>query len=148
MKKEIYKSFLSDSDKKLVVKEITEAELKTSGEIRVHIVKKEKINNIMSEAQYWFKKLKMHKTRDRNGILLIIAPDARQFAIFGDKAINEKIEDNFWDCVRDKIQASFKEEKFAEGIISAVKETGNVLTKYFPLKEDDTNELSNEISES
>ena len=102
----------------------------------------------MAEAKKWFKKLKMQKTRDRNGILLVIAPASKKFAILGDKAINEKIGDNFWNGIRDRIQSSFGENKYAEGITRAVRETGAVLEKYFPIKPDDVNELPNEITES
>jgi uncharacterized membrane protein len=143
-----FKSFLSDDEKNSIEKEIEKSESTTSGEIRIHFIRKNAINDIMSEAKKWFKKLKMHKTRDRNGVLLIIAPNARKFAIYGDISINEKIKDNFWSDVRDKIQSSFKEDKFAEGIILAIKETGKVLEKFFPIKPDDINELSNEITES
>jgi uncharacterized membrane protein len=143
-----YKSFLTYDEKKIIEKEITAAESKTSGEIRIHILKNEKIKDIMKEAEKWFKKLKMNKTRDRNGVLLIIAPAAKKFAIFGDIEINNKIKDNFWDIIRDKIQMSFKESKYVEGIKLSIKETGDLLAKYFPIKADDTNELSNEITES
>jgi uncharacterized membrane protein len=102
----------------------------------------------MVEAKKWFKKLKMHKTRDRNGVLLVIAPAAKKFAVYGDIAINEKIGDNFWNGMRDRIQSAFRENKFVEGISGAVKETGAVLEKFFPIKPDDVNELPNEITES
>ena len=142
------KSFLTPEEKKSVENEIMNAELKTSGEIRVHILNKNKTDNIMDEAGKWFKKLKMHKTRDRNGVLLIIAPHAKKFAIFGDVAINEKIHDNFWNEVRDKIQEYFVYGRYSEGIKFAVKTTGSVLERFFPIKPDDVNELPNEITES
>ena len=145
---EKFKSFLSPEEKKAIEEEISKAESKTSGEIRVHLIGKPGIKDAMPVAKKWFVKLKMHKTRDRNGILLLVAPVSRKFAILGDKAINEKIGDNFWSGIRDRIQSSFSESKYATGIIMAVKETGAILEKFFPIKPDDVNELSNEITES
>jgi uncharacterized membrane protein len=148
MSNDSFKNFLTNEQKKQIEKEIGNAELKTSGEIRVHIIKKSKIKDIMQDAKYLFKKLKMEKTRDHNGIILIIAPNAKQFAIYGDKGINDIIGQTFWDGVRDKILVSFKEAKYIDGIINAVLEVGDILEKHFPIKPDDVNELSNEITES
>ena len=141
-------SFLTNDQKHEVEIAIKEAEKLTSGEIRVHLIKDKNIKDILSAAKIVFKKLSMHKTKDRNGIILVIAPNARQFAIFGDKGINEKIADGFWDKVRDDIKQSFKQEKYVEGIKNAVLETGKVLKNFSPIQHDDINELSNEVTES
>ena len=42
--------------------------------------------------------------------------------------------------------AAFKKNEFTQGICSAISEAGKQLACFFPLKEDDKNELSNEIS--
>ena len=42
--------------------------------------------------------------------------------------------------------AAFKKNEFTQGICSAISEAGNQLACFFPLKENDKNELSNEIS--
>jgi uncharacterized membrane protein len=39
----------------------------------------------------------------------------------------------------------FKEGHYAGGIISAVEKMGGILSEHFPIKSDDTNELSNKI---
>ncbi|MFN3411867.1 MAG: TPM domain-containing protein [Exilispira sp.] len=138
--------FIQREDVKKIEDAIKEAELKTSGEIRVHISGENYIENCLEEAKFWFYKLKLNKTRERNGILLFIAPNARKFAILGDEGINKVIENNFWDDVKSRIEESFKEKKFVDGIVNAVYSTGEILKKFFPIKQDDKNELSDKVS--
>lgn len=150
IKKKIYLKkaldFLKKEDKKSISEAIAKAESGTSGEIRVHITGEKDINDCMNEAKKWFYRLKMFKTKDKNGILLFIAPNARKFAIYGDDGINRVIGDDFWQNVKKNIENSFREEKYVEGIIKAVYSVGEVLKKFFPIKPDDKNELSNDIT--
>ena len=139
------KDFLSEEDKKRIVDAIKEAELNTSGEIRVHIESRCK-GNVLDRAAYIFKKLKMHKTAQRNGVLFYLAYKDRKFAIIGDAGINSKVPENFWDEIKDRMAAKFKEGKFAEGLSEGIIESGNQLKKHFPYQTDDVNELSDEIS--
>ena len=140
--------FLSKEDKEKIKMVISQAESKTSGEIRVHILKKGKIQNIMGEAQKIFKILKMHKTEERNGILILIAPIAKKFAILGDAGINAKIDANFWNEIRDGIKSSFEKSLYLAGIENAVMNVGKILSRYFPVKPDDINELPDDVTES
>ena len=48
------------------------AETNTSGEIRVHIDNHCK-EDVMDRAAWWFAKLEMHKTEQRNGVLFYLA---------------------------------------------------------------------------
>jgi len=139
------KEFLTESDKKMIVDAIKEAELNTSGEIRVHIESRCK-GNVLDRAAYVFKKLKMNKTKLRNGVLFYLAYKDRKFAILGDAGINRKVPENFWDDIKEKMAEKFKEGKFAEGIAEGIKESGIQLKKHFPYQSDDVNELSDEIS--
>ena len=139
------KDFLSEADKKMIVDVIKEAELNTSGEIRVHIESHCK-GNVLDRAAYIFKKLKMHKTAQRNGVLFYLAYKDRKFAILGDAGINSKVPDDFWDKIKENMTEKFKEGKFAEGLSEGIKESGLKLKTHFPYQSDDVNELSDEIS--
>ncbi|NPA36037.1 MAG: TPM domain-containing protein [Chlorobi bacterium] len=139
------KDFLSEEDKKKIVDAIKEAELNTSGEIRVHIESHCK-GNVLDRAAYIFKKLKMHKTAQRNGVLFYLAYKDRKFAILGDAGINSKVPKDFWDKIKENMAAKFKEGKFTEGLAEAIIESGNQLKTHFPYHSDDINELSDDIS--
>ena len=90
------KKFLSESDQKAIVESIKAAELCTSGEIRVHVEPDCKVANPLDRAVEVFGLLKMHETRERNGVLIYIAYNSHQFAIIGDKGIDERVPANFW----------------------------------------------------
>jgi len=139
------KEFLTEADKKMIVDAIKEAELNTSGEIRVHIESHCK-GNVLDRAAYIFKKLKMHKTAQRNGVLFYLAYKDRKFAILGDAGINSKVPENFWDDIKEKMAEKFKEGKFTEGLAEGIKESGQQLKTHFPYQSDDVNELSDDIS--
>ncbi len=137
--------FFSKEEKKQIKHAIINAELDTSGEIKVHIENNCE-EDVLDRSAYWFEKLKMHKTELRNGVLFYLAIRAKKFAIIGDVGINQKVPENFWDEVKEEMSTQFEEGKFAEGLAEAIEKTGKLLKKHFPYHSDDINELSDEIS--
>ena len=136
---------LTASEKEEIQESIRLAELKTSGEIRVHIDKKCD-SDPFEKAITIFNKLKMYQTRDRNGVLIYLSFSDRKLAIIGDEGINNVVPTDFWESTKNELIFRFKRNEFAQGIIDAVTEAGKQLKQYFPVKLDDKNELSNEIT--
>ncbi|MDP2386108.1 MAG: TPM domain-containing protein [Bacteroidota bacterium] len=139
------KKFFNTKQQADIVYAIKRAELKTSGEIRVHLEDKCKDSPI-ERANAVFENLGMHKTELRNGILFYMAVDSKDFAVVGDKGIHEKVGAEFWDKIKDKAIDNFKQSKFAEGLEEAILECGRQLKTYFPVNRDDINELNDEIT--
>jgi len=137
--------YFSEKDKLQIKNAIRAAELNTSGEVRVHIEKHCR-EDVLDRAAYIFKKLEMHKTELRNGVLFYLAVDDRKFAILGDAGINQKVPDDFWEEIKEKMAEKFKEGLFAEGLSQGIRMAGEQLKAHFPYQEDDVNELSDEIS--
>jgi uncharacterized membrane protein len=138
-------TFFSDDQKEAIRKAIVEAEEKTSGEIRVHIEEKCE-EGAVQRAEKIFGKLNMHKTAERNGVLIYLAVTSRVFAIYGDKGIHEKVPTLFWDSTSAVMERNFKEGKFTEGLTAGIAMAGEQLATHFPHKADDKNELTNDIS--
>lgn len=136
---------ISTSDKEMIVAAIKAAEKETSGEIQVHIDNHCK-EDVLDRAAFMFKTLKMHQTKERNGVLFYMAIKDRKFAILGDGGINQKVADNFWDSTKEHMASLFKEGKIAQGLSEGIKMAGEQLATHFPYQEDDENELSDEIS--
>lgn len=136
---------LSPTERKAIETAIQEAEKRTSGEIKVHLDKHCK-TDILDRATEVFFKLKMHQTDLRNGVLFYFATADKEFAVIGDAGINDKVPDNFWNTIKENLQLSFKEKKYAEGIIKGISLAGEQLREYFPYQPNDKNELTNEIS--
>ena len=138
-------SFFSKEQQLRIVEAIKEAEHETSGEVRVHIETGCR-GDVLDRAAWIFKKLGMHNTKERNGVLFYLAVKDRKFAIIGDAGINAKVPAGFWDDVRELLAKRFSEGNFTEGLSEGILMAGDHLKKHFPHQIDDVNELSDEIS--
>jgi uncharacterized membrane protein len=139
------KDFFSHEEHGRIIASIKEAERQTSGELKLFIEKHCK-GDVLDRAAFIFHKLGIHDTKHRNGVLIYIAHDDRQFAIIGDAGINNVVPQNFWDSIKEEMLKHFSQGKFADGISKAIHESGEALKKYFPYEEGDKNELSDEIA--
>lgn len=139
------KKFFSEDQKQAIQQAIANAELNTSGEIRVHIDDKCK-EDVLDQAANLFHQLKMDATELRNGVLFYLAVDDHKFAILGDKGINEKVPADFWNTIKEEMLAHFKQQQFTEGLCKGIEMAGQKLKVHFPLQANDTNELSNDVS--
>ena len=137
--------FFNEEQKKLITDAIKEAELNTSGEIRVHIESSCK-EDVLDRAAYMFEKLAIHKTELRNGVLFYLSVNDHKFAILGDAGINAVTSDNFWEEIKETVINHFKKNEYDIGLSSGIKMAGEALKEHFPYQKDDVNELSDEIS--
>lgn len=138
-------SFFSKEQQIRILAAVSEAEKATSGEIRVH-VETYCPEDVLDRAAWIFKKLKMDQTAERNGVLFYLAVEDKKFAIIGDAGINSKIPEGFWNEIKMLLQKNFAESRFAEGLSEGILLAGQQLKMHFPYKEDDKNELLDEIS--
>jgi uncharacterized membrane protein len=141
------REFLSKLEHDRIVQAIRDAEAKTSGEIRVYIQRGELNGDPLIIAQKKFRRLGMEKTRQRNGVLIFVAPRTHQFAVVGDQGIHEKCGDAYWKDLVDSMRAHFKAEKFSQAIVEAIEETGKALATHFPKGPGSSNELPDDIIE-
>jgi uncharacterized membrane protein len=126
------KEFLSKLEHDQIVDAIRGTESKTSGEIRVYIQRGKLNTDPLISAQKKFHRLGMHKTSERNAVLIFIAPRAHKFAVVGDKAIHEKCGEEFWQRVVDAMGAHFQNAKFSHAVVEGIEEIGKVLSVHFP----------------
>lgn len=136
---------LSSEEQERITHAVSLAENRTSGEIRVVVENIVGKCTALDKAAKYFEKLEMHKTGLRNGVLIYLAVADHQFAIIGDKGINEKVEADFWECTKEKMLLHFREGNYAKGLIEGIHQAGERLHVFFPRQEDDVNELPNEV---
>lgn len=137
--------FFTQEEKDMIVGSIKEAELNTSGEIRVH-VENQCDKETLDRASEVFAALKMHQTELRNGILFYLAIADRKFAILGDIGINHLVDEAFWNGIKEAIVVDFKEGKISKGLSKGILMAGDKLRENFPYRDDDVNELPDDIS--
>ena len=140
------REFLTKLEHDRIVQAIREAEMKTSGEIRVLIQRGKLKSDPLVAAQRKFRRLDMHKTRERNAVLIFVAPRAHKFAVIGDKAVHEKCGEEFWQHIVEEMRTHFQNEKFSHALVEAIEKIGKVLASHFPRARADANELPDEIS--
>ncbi len=138
-------AIFSEKEQQLISEAVESAERFTSGEIRI-CVEKTCTEPVLDRAANYFKKLGMHKTAQRNGVLIYIAIQDHQFAIIGDAGINQLVPHNFWDSTKEAMLGYFKNGDLAGGITAGVKLAGEQLQTFFPYRDGDVNELPDEIS--
>lgn len=139
------KDLFTEQEQQQIVGAVKEAELNTSGEIKVHIERKCK-EDVLDHAAFMFDELQMQKTQLRNGVLFYLAVEDKKLAILGDAGINLKVPKGFWDSIRDLMVSNFKEGAFTKGLSEGIKMAGEQLKEHFPYQSDDVNELSDDIS--
>ncbi len=134
----------SQDDRKKILASIKEAELNSSGEIRLFI---EDVcsDNVLDRAAFIFKKLNMDKTKHRNGVLFYLAFTSRQFAILGDAGIHSNVHKDFWHDIKHEMQHHFTEGDFVAGLNKGIRMAGEALKKNFPHQKNDKNELPDDI---
>ena len=138
--------FLSKSDEQIIISAIKQAELNTSGEIRVHIEPRCKAATPEDRVKEVFTHLNMHKTALKNGVLIYVSVKDKNTAIWGDEGINKAVGQDFWDSELHVLLKHFREGDYAGGLSSAIESVGIKLKQHFPYQKDDVNELPDDIS--
>ncbi|MFW8601368.1 TPM domain-containing protein [Desulfobacterota bacterium M19] len=87
----------------------------------------------------------LYKTRDKTGVLFFISLFERRVRVMADKGIYEKITPEELQGYAHGISTGIKNKKTAEALIEEIQAVGLVLTEHFPIKDDDTNELPDEV---
>ena len=137
--------FSNSLDEEKIVAAIGEAERKTSGQIRVYISHRN-FPDALARARSRFTKLGMARTRQRNAVLLYLAPRTRVFAIVGDTGVHEKCGDAFWQEVAAQLSGDLKSGPPTDAVVRAVEKIGALLAAHFPPGSDDGNELADGIA--
>lgn len=137
--------FINQLDEAKIVAAIAAAENTTSGEIRVYITH-HKVTDALARARLRFTRLGMEKTRQRNAVLIYLAPRSQQFAVVGDTGVHEKCGDDFWREVAASMERLLRDGRFTDAVLAGVGKVGALLAAQFPHRPGDTNELSDGIA--
>lgn len=137
--------FFSANEKQKIIAAIQTAEKETSGEIRVHLEELSR-RPVFDRAVEVFHTIGMNRTALKNGVLIYLATANKEFAILGDRGINQVVPENFWNEITQQLSEQFAQGNFCEGLCESILLIGEKLKTYFPHKTDDQNELSDDIS--
>lgn len=140
------KDFFSAQDKEQIVQAIRLSEKQTSGEIRVFVESKNPFVDPIDRAAEIFFKLKMQETEHRNAVLLYIAMEHKELALFGDEGIYKKVGAEYWNNAVKNMIAAFTKDNISNGIEQCIHQIGETLKEKFPYEAaTDKNELPDDI---
>jgi uncharacterized membrane protein len=139
------RKLLTKIDREQVLAAIRDAELRTSGEIRVS-VSRFFWGGVRKVAEKAFARLGMTRTKERNGILFFIVPSRRAFVVLGDEGIHARVGQDFWDRLASELSGRFRTGDFTGGLVRAIGTAGEKLAAHFPYDgSTDVNELPDDI---
>ena len=139
-------SYFTEPEQARIVEAIKNAEMRTSGEVRIYIENKCRFMNPVHRAQEMFYKMGMQNTAAKNAVLVYVANKDRQLAVFGDAGIHDKVGSAFWEAEVQKMLAAYKQSHYAEGLANMITAIGEALKQHFPYDAaTDKNELSDNI---
>jgi uncharacterized membrane protein len=100
----------------------------------------------VAAAQEQFTRLGMAQTRDRNGVLIYLAPRSQQFAVIGDSGVHARCGAAFWQELARSMSEHFRNGDFTTGIVQGISRAGELLGEHFPRRPDDHNELPDRVA--
>ncbi len=139
------REFFTAQQQEDIVCAIRNAEMMTSGEIRLHMENRCG-GDVLDRAATIFADLGMQDTAARNGVLIYLAVQDHQLAILGDVGIHQCVDHCFWQDAVDLMLTYFQHDNFCDGLIEGIELIGLKLRENHPYQSDDVNELADDIS--
>lgn len=139
------REFFTKEQQQQMVEAIQKAEKNTSGEVRFFVESRCTYVDPVDRAKEIFFSLQMDQTKDRNAVLLYMAMDDHQLALFADEGIYQRLGNSYWNAEVKKIIAHFTKDDYTGGICHVINDIGTALQKEFPYESDDKNELPDDI---
>jgi uncharacterized membrane protein len=137
-------NFLSPEEKREVEATIRQAEQKTSAEIKL-VLTSHCWGDIWDKAGKIFRERGLHRTQERNAVLILLVTKNRELLIYGDEGIHRKAGQSLWDGVKDQMLAEFRKDDFAAGLKLGIESIGRKLSEHFPPRADDVNEIPDTV---
>jgi len=107
--------------------------------------RKEMRQCVREGAQRAFYEHKLRGTCEATGVLIYMSLYERMVYVLGDEGISEKLSQDDWDEVCGTIVKGIRDGQAAGGLCQGIAECGVLLAEHFPIREDDENELPNEL---
>lgn len=115
--------------------------------IKMYLINDQKINDkVLQRASNAFLSEEVFKTVDRTGILIYISALEHKVIVLADSGINAKVDQSEWDYIVGLVVNGIKTRKITQGLVDAIDRCKELLLDNgFIVRDDDTNELSDDI---
>ena len=100
---------------------------------------------VFERALRAFHELKLDRTRDRTGILILVSLLEHRVQVLADSGINARVDPGTWEAIVKIILSGIRQGDLCQGLCEAIEKCGDILAKEFPVQDDDTNELPDHL---
>lgn len=121
---------MTQPERAAISRAIAQAEDGTTGRIAVRVIPDDSVD-AFERAKREFGHVGLHKHQHANAALILVAPKARRFAVIGDRALHERVGDEFWNDVVETSRPYFARGETLQGIVHAVGRVGDALHAHF-----------------
>lgn len=121
---------MTRNDRARIAQAIAHAEEGTTGRIAVRVIPDKSVD-AFERATHEFARTGLDRHHAANAALVLIAPNARRFAVVGDRALHQRVGDAFWESVVRESQPFFERGDLTGGAVHAVGRVGEALHAHF-----------------
>ena len=123
---------------------IAAAEHLTSAELCI-VITKSSWFGIKNKAHKLFRKYGLHKTAQRNAVMILVDTRSRELLIYGDDGVHQRVDDAFWSDVRDAMLEELRAGRLADALATGIRHVGEKLALLFPADTNDRNQIANDV---
>ena len=113
--------------------------------LRIIVPRWAKEQAVHRKVRQLFLDLGVTETRDRSGVLIYLSELERRVEILGDRGIHEHLGKAAWQALVSELVVAIRGGSAADGLLRIIEQLGVELSRKFPIREGDTNELPNEV---
>lgn len=113
--------------------------------LRVLLSEKVRAEAVDRAAKLAFLEEGLIRTRDRTGILIFVSLLEHRVQVLADIGIDEHVEEGTWNGVVRTVLDGIRQRQAEVGLVNAIGMCGDLLAAQFPPREDDTDELPNQL---
>jgi uncharacterized membrane protein len=88
-----------------------------------------------------FSLLRVWDTEENNGVLIYLLLADRDVEIVADRGIHAKVPAGEWEQICRRMESAFSKRQFEQGVVAGIEEISRLLTRYYPPRPGDRNEL-------
>mgnify|MGYP001823775173 FL=1 len=99
----------------------------------------------LAQEQFFLQNL--HTTPGRTGVLLFVSIAEHYVEIIADKGINDVVNDSDWESIVARFVDEVKNNRVADGFLTAINACGALLAEHFPATDEKTDNLPNHLIE-
>lgn len=114
--------------------------------LKLPLIRRARLDHAVRErCLFAFYQKGLHRTSNETGVLIFISALERKVWIIGDRGINEKISSDVWQDFAHELSSGIRDRQACTSLCGIIQRCGKLLGEHFPRKQDDRNELTDNV---